>query len=107
MRPKCDARLTPAHEFNDGQNYHPTNRCVLFGHHFAAIAGPAPTRGRVSSESGRHLAHEVGMALRISKDAAHHQIGQARSCIRKPGSFGGRSTRAKSRRASSRSSQRA
>ena len=34
-----DRRRTPAHEFNDGHNYHPTNRWVLFGHHFAAIAG--------------------------------------------------------------------
>ena len=36
-----DRRVTPAHLRNDGQNYHPTQRIVLFGHHFAAIAGPA------------------------------------------------------------------
>ena len=34
-----DSRVTPAHRFNDGQNYHPTNKWVLFGHHFAAISG--------------------------------------------------------------------
>ena len=34
-----DSRVTPAHEFHDGQNFHPTNRWVLFGHHFAAISG--------------------------------------------------------------------
>ena len=34
-----DSRPTPAHLCNDGQNYHPTNKWVLFGHHFAAIAG--------------------------------------------------------------------
>src|SRR6266545_2797454 len=34
-----DKRPTPAHLFNDGQNYHPTNKWVLFGHHFAAMAG--------------------------------------------------------------------
>src|SRR5262249_9146156 len=34
-----DLRATPAHQFNDGQNYHPTNKWVLFGHHFAAISG--------------------------------------------------------------------
>src|SRR5687767_8343136 len=34
-----DSRPTPAHVFNDGQNYHPTNKWVLFGHHFAAISG--------------------------------------------------------------------
>src|SRR5467141_2816865 len=42
-----DSRLTPAHRFNDGQNYHPTNRWVLFGHHFAAISGAGPLIGPV------------------------------------------------------------
>ncbi len=42
-----DSRVTPAHEFNDGQNFHPTNRWVLFGHHFAAISGAGPLIGPV------------------------------------------------------------
>lgn len=42
-----DTRPTPAHTLNDGQNYHPTHRFVLFGHHFAAIAGPGPLIGPV------------------------------------------------------------
>ncbi len=42
-----DARLTPAHRFNDGQNYHPTSKWVLFGHHFAAISGAGPLIGPV------------------------------------------------------------
>src|SRR5437588_7652122 len=42
-----DSRPTPAHQFNDGQNYHPTNRWVLFGHHFAAISGAGPLIGPV------------------------------------------------------------
>ncbi|MGE3820150.1 MAG: carbon starvation protein A [Isosphaeraceae bacterium] len=40
-------RVTPAHEFYDGQNYHPTNRWVLFGHHYAAISGAGPLIGPV------------------------------------------------------------
>lgn len=40
-------RVTPAFVHNDGQNYHPTNRWVLFGHHFAAIAGAGPLIGPV------------------------------------------------------------
>jgi carbon starvation protein len=40
-----DARVTPAHTFNDGQNYMPTPKWVLFGHHFAAIAGAGPLVG--------------------------------------------------------------
>ncbi|HLN27984.1 MAG TPA: carbon starvation CstA family protein [Gemmataceae bacterium] len=42
-----DSRITPAHRFRDGQNYDPTNRWVLFGHHFAAIAGAGPLIGPV------------------------------------------------------------
>ncbi len=42
-----DARVTPAHTYNDGQNFHPTNRYVLFGHHFAAITGAGPLIGPV------------------------------------------------------------
>ena len=42
-----DSRPTPAHQLNDGQNYHPTNKWVLFGHHFAAISGAGPLIGPV------------------------------------------------------------
>src|SRR5438046_4855936 len=42
-----DSRITPAVKFNDGQNYHPTNKWVLFGHHFAAISGAGPLIGPV------------------------------------------------------------
>lgn len=40
-------RPTPAHEYRDGKDYHPTNKYVLFGHHFAAIAGAGPLVGPV------------------------------------------------------------
>src|SRR5437762_5496895 len=42
-----DSRVTPAHRFYDGQNYDPTNKWVLFGHHFAAISGAGPLIGPV------------------------------------------------------------
>ena len=38
-------RLTPALRLNDGVDYDPTNKWVLFGHHFAAIAGAGPLIG--------------------------------------------------------------
>jgi carbon starvation protein len=41
------ARQTPAYKLNDGHDYHPTNKWVLFGHHFAAIAGAGPLIGPV------------------------------------------------------------
>jgi carbon starvation protein len=40
-----DRRVTPAHAFKDGSNYVPTPKWVLFGHHFAAIAGAGPLVG--------------------------------------------------------------
>ena len=40
-----DARTTPAHTLRDGHNYTPTPKWVLFGHHFAAIAGAGPLVG--------------------------------------------------------------
>src|SRR5205809_2898671 len=40
-------RETPAYTFNDRHNYHPTNKWVLFGHHFAAISGAGPLIGPV------------------------------------------------------------
>ncbi len=42
-----DKNPTPAHTFKDGRDYHPTNRYVLFGHHFAAISGAGPLVGPV------------------------------------------------------------
>ena len=49
-------RATPAVINNDGLNYVPTNRYVLFGHHFAAIAGAGPLVGPV-------LAAQMGYLL--------------------------------------------
>lgn len=48
-------RMTPAVKYNDGLDYVPTNKYVLFGHHFAAIAGAGPLVGPV-------LAAQMGYA---------------------------------------------
>ena len=37
--------VTPAHEFNDGVDFHPTNKFILWGHHFTSVAGAAPIVG--------------------------------------------------------------
>src|SRR5678815_3489275 len=58
-----DQRLTPAVRLNDGVNFHPTNKVVLFGHHFAAIAGAGPLLGPV-------LAAQFGFCLLYTSDAA-------------------------------------
>lgn len=40
-----DHRATPAERLRDGHDYEPTNKWIVFGHHFAAIAGPGPLVG--------------------------------------------------------------
>ena len=42
-----DDNITPAHRLNDGREYVPTKKWILFGHHFAAIAGSGPLVGPV------------------------------------------------------------
>ncbi len=37
--------VTPAHQYNDGADFHPTNKVVLWGHHFTSVAGAAPIVG--------------------------------------------------------------
>lgn len=51
-----DRRVTPAERHNDGLDYVPTNKWVLFGHHFAAIAGAGPLVGPI-------LAAQMGFLL--------------------------------------------
>lgn len=40
-----DKRATPAERLRNGHDYEPTNKWIVFGHHFAAIAGPGPLVG--------------------------------------------------------------
>jgi len=42
-----DTRATPAERLENGHDYVPTNKWIVFGHHFAAIAGPGPLVGPV------------------------------------------------------------
>jgi carbon starvation protein len=42
-----DRRATPAERLRNGHDFEPTNRWIVFGHHFAAIAGPGPLVGPV------------------------------------------------------------
>lgn len=38
-------RATPAERFDNGRDFNPTHKWIVFGHHFAAIAGPGPLVG--------------------------------------------------------------
>ena len=42
-----DRRATPAERLRNGHDFEPTNKWILLGHHFAAIAGPGPLVGPV------------------------------------------------------------
>ncbi len=54
LRPR-DERATPAEEFDNGKDFMPTDRRVLFGHHFAAIAGAGPLVGPVLASQMGYL----------------------------------------------------
>ncbi len=60
-----DSRTTPAHRFEDGQNFEPTNRWVLFGHHFAAISGAGPLIGPVLAIQFGYLPGLVWLVLGV------------------------------------------
>jgi carbon starvation protein len=62
-------RLTPAFRHNDGLDYVPTNRYVLFGHHFAAIAGAGPLVGPVLAAQMGYLQARCGFSPASSSPA--------------------------------------
>src|ERR1700755_366697 len=70
-----DARVTPAHRYEDGQNYVPTNKWVLFGHHFAAISGAGPLIGPVLAAQFGYLPGLLWLALRGGLARAAHAFG--------------------------------
>ena len=69
-----DARVTPAHQFNDGQNYHPTNKWVLFGHHFAAIAGAGPLIGPVLAAQFGYMPGFLWLVIGVVLAGAVHDF---------------------------------
>ncbi|MFC6719726.1 carbon starvation protein A [Natrialbaceae archaeon GCM10025810] len=44
-----DSRATPAHKYEDGQEYVPAKKPVLLGHHFSSVAGGAPIAGPITA----------------------------------------------------------
>ena len=56
-------KVTPAYELRDGKDYHPTNKYVLFGHHFAAIAGARPLIGPVLAAQYGYLPGAIWILL--------------------------------------------
>lgn len=58
-------RLTPAHRLTDGLDYVPTNKYVLFGHHFAAIAGAGPLVGPILAAQMGYLPGTIWLLVGV------------------------------------------
>src|SRR5215218_6158675 len=65
-----DSRTTPAVLKNDGQNFHPTSKWVLFGHHFAAISGAGPLIGPVLAAQFGYLPGLLWIVIGVSLGGA-------------------------------------
>ena len=59
------SRPTPAHRLNDGLDYVPTDKFVLFGHHFAAIAGAGPLVGPVLAAQMGYLPGALWLVIGV------------------------------------------
>ncbi|MGH7496576.1 MAG: carbon starvation CstA family protein [bacterium] len=80
-----DTRITPAHTHNDGQNYVPTNKWVLFGHHFAAITGAGPLIGPVLAAQFGFLPGLLWLVIGVCIGGAVHDFIILSSSIRRGG----------------------
>ena len=68
------ARTTPAHTLYDGHNFVPTNRWVLFGHHFAAITGAGPLIGPVLAAQFGYLPGFLWLVIGVCLAGAVHDF---------------------------------
>jgi carbon starvation protein len=69
-----DLRETPAYRLSDGHNYVPMNKWVLFGHHFAAIAGAGPLVGPVLAAQFGYFPGFLWMVLGSVMAGAVHDL---------------------------------
>jgi carbon starvation protein len=68
------SRPTPAIKLDDGIDYHPTNRWVLFGHHFAAIAGAGPLIGPMLAAQFGYLPGFLWILIGAALGGAVHDM---------------------------------
>ncbi|HTX98690.1 MAG TPA: carbon starvation CstA family protein, partial [Bacteroidota bacterium] len=80
-----DLRVTPAHRLRDRQNFEPTNKWVLFGHHFAAIAGAGPLIGPVLAAQFGFLPGFLWLVLGVVLAGAVHDFTILVASIRRNG----------------------
>jgi carbon starvation protein len=78
-------RKTPAERLNDGRDYVPTNRWVVFGHHFAAIAGPGPLVGPTLAAQFGFLPGMIWILVGVSLGGAVQDFVILASSVRRNG----------------------
>jgi carbon starvation protein len=80
-----DSRPVPANTMYDGHNYYPTNKWVLFGHHFAAISGAGPLIGPVLAAQFGFLPGLLWLVIGVCLGGAVHDFMILVASIRRKG----------------------
>jgi carbon starvation protein len=80
-----DDRATPAVRLNNGRDYTPTNRWIVFGHHFAAIAGPGPLVGPTLAAQFGFLPGAIWIIVGVALGGAVQDFVILASSIRRDG----------------------
>src|SRR5213080_2868801 len=80
-----DTRPVPSDTMYDGHNYYPTNKWVLFGHHFAAISGAGPLIGPVLAAQFGYLPGLLWLAFGVVLAGATHDFVILASSVRRNG----------------------
>ncbi len=80
-----DARPVPSETNYDGHNYYPTNKWVLFGHHFAAISGAGPLIGPVLAAQFGFLPGLLWLVIGVCLGGAVHDFMILGASIRRNG----------------------
>jgi len=80
-----DSRPVPSNTMYDGHNYYPTNKWVLFGHHFAAISGAGPLIGPVLAAQFGFLPGLLWLVIGVCLGGAVHDFMILAASIRRKG----------------------
>src|SRR3569832_991708 len=80
-----DSRPVPSQTMFDGHNYYPTNKWVLFGHHFAAISGAGPLIGPVLAAQFGFLPGLLWLVIGVCLGGAVHDFMILAGSVRRRG----------------------